>query len=289
MSMWIVKARKILSQSLIYLGLVVLSLVILMPLGWTLTAALKPDNVTIFDVPTQWLPTKYFEWGNFQRAMTMETRPFGLYMRNTLTIVGFNVIGNLVCCTMAAYAFARLRFRGKEFLFNFLLVTMLVPWQVLMIPQFIMFTKLGMYGSPLPLILPSFIGNVGSAFYIFLIRQYMTSINRELEEAAQIDGCNYLQRFLYVILPLSLPVLVVMSVYVFLSVWNDLMGPLIYLTNNYQFTVSLGLANFVVSRSRTPWNLMMAANLITMLPAVILYFFAQKRLVGGIAAIGIKG
>jgi ABC-type glycerol-3-phosphate transport system permease component len=166
---------------------------------------------------------------------------------------------------------------------------MLIPWQVLMIPQFLMFNSIGWYGTFLPLIVPSYFGNVSSAFYIFLMTQYMRSFPKELEDAARIDGCSHWQVFRYIILPLSAPVLVVVAVFVFLNSWNDLLGPLIYLNDNSQFTVSLGLANFVVSRTRTPWNLLMAANLVTMLPAIILYFFAQKKLVGGIATVGIKG
>jgi multiple sugar transport system permease protein len=269
--------------------LILLSAIILLPLGWMVTAALKPDDVTVFNIPPQWLPGEYWQWENFSRVMNMETRPFGLYMQNTLVIVAGNVIGNLFCCSLAAFAFARLRFRGKEILFNILIVTMLIPWQVLMIPQFLMFNSIGWYGTFLPLIAPSYFGNVTSAFYIFLITQYMRSFPKELEDAARIDGCNHWQVFRYIILPLSAPVLVVVAVFVFLNSWNDLMGPLIYLNDNSQFTVSLGLANFVVSRTRTPWNLLMAANLVTMLPAIIMYFFSQKKLVGGIATVGLKG
>jgi multiple sugar transport system permease protein len=281
--------RKRLGTVLLYAMLILLGAIILLPLGWMVTAALKPDDVTVFNMPPQWLPREYWQWKNFSRVMHMETRPFGLYMQNTLTIVAGNVIGNLFCCSLAAFAFARLQFRGKAILFNFLIVTMLIPWQVLMIPQFLMFNSIGWYGTFLPLIVPSYFGNVTSAFYIFLITQYMRSFPKELEDAARIDGCNHWQVFRYIILPLSTPVLVVVAVFVFLNSWNDLMGPLIYLNDNSQFTVSLGLANFVVSRTRTPWNLLMAANLVTMLPAIIMYFFSQKKLVGGIATVGLKG
>lgn len=282
-------AGKLGGEILTYLALVCLSAFILLPLGWMLTAALKPDNVTIFNIPPQWFPSQYWHWENFGRILTMETRPFGIYIRNTLLLVAGNITGTLICSSLAAFAFARLRFRGKRVLFNLLIITLLIPWQVLMIPQFLMFNKIGWYGTVWPLVVPSFLGGVTNAFYIFLVTQYMRSFPRDLEDAARIDGCSYWQVFWYIILPLSRPVLTVVMVFVFLNVWNDLLGPLIYLQDNSQFTVSLGLANFVTSRTRTSWNLLMAANLLTMAPAIAMYFLSQKHLVGGIANIGIKG
>jgi multiple sugar transport system permease protein len=281
--------KKTTRNLLIYGMLFLLAAVILLPLTWMITAALKPDNVTIFNIPPQWIPEKYWHWENFYRVLTMESRPFGRYMMNTSIIVIGNVIGNLICCSLASFAFARLHFRWKKILFNILIITMLIPWQVLMIPQFLMFNSFGWYGSYLPLIIPSFFGNVSSAYYIFLMTQYMRSFPKELEDAARIDGCNFFQVFRYIILPLSSPVIVIVALFVFLNCWNDLLGPLIYLNDNHLFTTSLGLANFVVSRTKTPWNLLMAANLVTMVPAIILFFFAQKKLVGGISTTGIKG
>jgi ABC-type glycerol-3-phosphate transport system permease component len=154
-----------------------------------------------------------------------------------------------------------------------------------MIPQFLMFFKIGWYGTFLPLIVPAFFGN---AFFIFLIRQYMRTIPRELELAARVDGCNHLQVFWHIVLPLCKPVLAVCVVFVFLGGWNDLLGPLIYLDSNERFTVAIGMAN-MVTRADPNLNLLMAANLIMMIPAVLLYFFAQDKLIGGIASVGLKG
>ena len=154
-----------------------------------------------------------------------------------------------------------------------------------MIPQFLMFFHLGWYGTYLPLIVPSFFGD---AFFIFLIRQYMRTIPRELENAARVDGCNHFQVFWHIVLPLCVPVLAVCVVFVFLGSWNDLLGPLIYLDSNQKFTVAIGMANLVTS-GFPALNLLMAANLIMMLPAVLLYFFAQEKLIGGIASVGLKG
>jgi multiple sugar transport system permease protein len=279
------RARKILRSTLAYGVLFVLCAFILLPLGWMLTAALKPDQTPVFTVPPQWLPTQHWRWENFERALTEERRPFLRYMLNTLQIVAGNIVGTLFSCSLVAFAFARLRFRGSEFLFNVLIITMLIPWQVLMIPQFLMFHTVGWYGTFLPLIVPSFTGN---AFFIFLIRQYMRTFPRELDDAARIDGCGFWGIFWHVVLPLTTPVLAVCVVFVFLGSWNDLLGPLIYLDSNRMFTVAIGLAN-MVTRAGTDWNLVMAANLVTMLPAVIIYFFAQEKLIGGIASVGLKG
>ena len=277
--------RRVGFVSLAYVLLLGLSLMILLPLGWMVTVALKPDNVPVFTLPPQWFPTDYWEWGNFSRALLDPARPFLRYTINTLIIVGGEIAGTLFSCSLVAYAFARLRWRGRDLLFNLLIITMLIPWQVLMIPQFLMFFKIGWYGTFLPLIVPAFFGN---AFFIFLIRQYMRTIPRELELAARVDGCNYFQVFWHVVLPLCKPVLAVCVVFVFLGGWNDLLGPLIYLDSNDKFTVAIGMAN-MVTRADPNLNLLMAANLIMMVPAVLLYFFAQEKLIGGIASVGLKG
>jgi len=269
----------------LYAALLGLSAVILLPLGWMVTVALKPDYAPVFTFPPQWFPTADWHWENFSRALLDPDRPFLRYTINTLIIVAGNIVGTVFSCALVAYAFARLAFRGRDFLFNLLIITLLIPWQTLMIPQFLMFFHIGWYGSYLPLIVPAFFGN---AFFIFLIRQYMRTIPRDLENAARIDGCNHFQVFWHIVLPLCKPVLAVCVVFVFLGEWNDLLGPLIYLDSNEKFTVAIGMANLVTS-GFPALNLLMAANLIMMLPAVLLYFFAQEKLIGGIASVGLKG
>jgi multiple sugar transport system permease protein len=270
---------------LIYVVLLLLCAMILLPLSWMITVALKPDNTPVFTFPPEWVPTEFWHWENFSRALLNPARPFLRYTLNTLLIVAGNIIGTLFSCSLVAYAFARLRFRGRDFLFSVLIITMLIPWQTLMIPQFLMFFHLGWYGTYLPLIVPSFFAN---AFFVFLIRQYMRTIPKELENAARVDGCNHFQVFWHIVLPLCKPVLAVCVVFVFLGEWNDLLGPLIYLDSNEKFTVAIGMAN-IVTRGDPATNLLMAANLIMMLPAVVLYFFAQEKLIGGIASVGLKG
>jgi multiple sugar transport system permease protein len=258
---------------------------ILLPAGWMFATALKPDLVPVFTlgVPDFW-PTEHWEWENFRRVLT-ESLPFLRYMVNTTVIVVANILGVLISCSLVGFAFARLRFRGSSILFSILIVTMLIPWQVLMVPQFLMFFRIGWYGTYLPLIVPSF---GGTAFFIFLIRQYMRTIPRDLDDAARVDGLNTWQIFWRIILPLSKPVLTVCAVFTFLWNWNNLLGPLLYLNDESQFTVAIGLAN-IVSRDDTPWNLLMAANLLAIIPPVVVYFFVQKRLIGGIASVGLKG
>ena len=211
-------------------------------------------------------------------------RPFLRYTWNTLHIVGRNVIGTVLSCSLVGYAFARLRFRGSDALFNFLILTMLIPWQVLMIPQFLLFHKLGWYGTYLPLIVPSFTGN---AFFIFLIRQYMRSFPGSwTTRRGSTAAATWI--FWHIILPLSTPVLAVVVVLPSWARGDDLLGPLIYLDNGEQFTIAIGLAN-LATRADPNLNLLMAANLIMMIPPIIVYFFAQDKLIGGIASVGLKG
>ena len=278
--------RKIPGWVAAYLTLFALCSFILLPVGWLLAAALKPDFVPIFTQPPQWWPSNYWHWENFARVMTNETIPMAKYIVNTFIIVGGNMVGTLFSCSVVAYGFARLRFRGSNVLFNVLIITMLIPWQALMVPQFLMFFKFGWYGTYLPLIVPSF---GGSPFYIFLIRQYMRTIPKELEDAARVDGLNYWQSFLYIILPLSIPAITVCLVFVFLGSWSDLLGPLLYLDTNSKFTVAIGLANMATRSGNSLWNLLMAGNLISIVPMVITYFLLQKQLIGGIASVGLKG
>lgn len=268
-----------------YSLLLMLSAFIILPLGWMITVALTPDNTPVFTIPPKWFPTEYWEWNNFARVWTNPVQPFLRYTINTFIIVTGNIIGTVLSCSLVAYAFARLRFRGSKILFNVLIITMLIPWQVMMIPQFLMFFKIGWYGTYWPLILPSF---TGVAFYIFLIRQYMRTFPKDLDDAARIDGANYFQIFRYVVLPLSRPVLTVVAVLTYLDAWNDLLGPLIYLDKGTKFTLAIGIANLATTDDPA-MNLVMAANLIVMIPPILIYFFAQEQLIGGIASMGLKG
>jgi multiple sugar transport system permease protein len=278
------RVRRISYKMLMYALLLALCGFILLPVSWMFTAALKPDLQPVFSPTPEWFPTRFWEWDNFRRVLFGQW-PFFRYMVNTTLIVIANILAILISCSLVGFAFARLRFRGSKVLFYILIVTMLIPWQALIVPQFLFFVKIGWYGTYLPLIVPQV---SWMAFFIFLIRQYMRTIPRDLDDAARVDGLNTWQIYWRIILPLSTPVLTVCAVFTFLWRWNDLLGPLIYLDNDKEFTVALGLAN-LVTLADTPWNLTMAANLVTILPTVVVYFFVQKKLIGGIASVGLKG
>jgi len=268
---------------LVYALLILASLFILLPVGWMLTAALKPDTAPVFTFPPEWFPTKYWTWQTFHDALFKEK--FIRYGANSAFLVVMNVIGVVLSSSLIAFPFARLRFRGKNVLFTFLVATMLLPAPVLLIPQFLLFYRIGWYGTYYPLWVPAFAGN---AFFIFLMRQYMRSIPIELDEAARVDGAGYWTIYWRIMMPLCIPVLTVAAVFQFMWTWNDFFGPLIYLDDPEKFTVALAIAT-MVQRVGTEWNEVMAANLLVMLPVLIVYFFAQDKLIGGIANVGIKG
>jgi ABC-type glycerol-3-phosphate transport system permease component len=246
-----------------------------------LSTALKPQSA-IFAFPPIWVPNQVV-WSNFIDALTAQ--PFALFARNTFLLVAINVIGQVLSCTLIAYGFARLRFPGRNVLFMIMLATLLIPEQITMIPLFILYRDLGWVGTYLPLTVPSFFGN---AFFVFLLRQYMLTLPYELDEAARIDGCNTWQILYRILLPLCLPPLTIIVVYTFTGVYNDFLGPLIYLTDPNMFTLAIGLATFV-GRYSSQWNYLMAASLVVLLPLLIIYYFAQRYLIGGIASFGLKG
>ena len=286
------KVRKVLHMGFVYACLVALTLFILLPLGWMITAALKPDNVPVFTFPPEWFPTEYFNFGTFVDALTQPNEPYLRFAANSLLLASLNIVGAVLSNSLIAYAFARLEFRGKNVLFAIVLATMLLPAPVLLIPQFLLFFNIGWYGTVdgfpagyLPLVVPAFTGN---PFFIFLLRQYMRTIPKELDEAARIDGAGFWTIYWRIIMPLSAPALVVVAVFTFLGVWNDFFGPLLYLDDQSWFTVPLALAR-EVTRVGTEWNIVMAATLVAMLPPLIVYAFSQNRLMGGIASVGIRG
>jgi multiple sugar transport system permease protein len=287
-----VRPRRLVDRSLAmaghigwYLGLLTICAFILLPVSWMLTAALKPDLAPVYTIPPQWFPTHDWQWSNFYRVMVNPLFPFLRYMINTLFVVFANILGILISCSLVAYPFARMRFRGREPLFYIIIITMLIPWQALVVPQFFFFYHIGWYGTYLPLIIPSFGGN---AFFIFLIRQYMRSIPKELDEAARVDGLSYFQIYWRILLPLCVPVLTVCAVFTFIWNWNNLLGPLLYLNNNSQYTVAIGLAS-LYQGTITKTNMLMAGNLLSMIPPAIIFLVIQKRLIGGIATLGLKG
>jgi ABC-type glycerol-3-phosphate transport system permease component len=280
---WDRRARERAGQILVYLLMSGLAIIVLIPVFWMLSTSLK-ERGQIMLWPPQWIPHPA-KWDNF--ALVFRVAPFGLFILNSLILVIWNMVGNLLSCTLVAYGFARLRFRGREFLFVVLLATLMIPGQVTMIPTFILFNLLGWYNTFLPLIVPAFFG---SAFFIFLMRQYMMTIPLDLDDAARIDGCGHFQVLWRIITPLCKPPLAIIAVFTFTGVWNDLMGPLIYLQDMEKFPVAVGLAMFQgMFLWQTDWGLLMAASFMAVLPSLLLYYIAQDHLIGGIASLGLKG
>jgi ABC-type glycerol-3-phosphate transport system permease component len=274
------QARRV-EKILGYATLAVVALIIILPLYWMISTALK-DEMQTFALPPTWYPSPPV-WQNF--VSVFQEVPFGRFIINTFILVGLNIAGELFAVTLVAYGFARVRFPGRSLLFLLMLSTLMIPSQVTLVPRFILFSKLGWVNTYLPLTVPAF---AGSSFLIFLVRQYMMSIPYDLDEAAYIDGASRLRVFWSIILPLSRPALVLVVVFTFVGVWNDFLQPLIYLNDPQLFTVSLGLSFFQGTRE-TNWNLLMAGSLLATIPPLILFFFAQKQLIGGISIEGLKG
>jgi multiple sugar transport system permease protein len=268
-------------HTLAHLFMLALSAVFLIPLFWMISTALKTRAQTWL-FPPEWIPDPLV-WENFPEVFTVV--PFLLFIQNTLIIVLWNILGAVFSTSLVAYGFARLRFPGRDGLFLLLIATLMIPYQVTLIPTFILFKLLGWINTYLPLTVPAF---TGSAFFIFLMRQYLMSIPFELDDAARIDGCNTFQVLYYILLPLCIPPLTIVVVFTFIGVWSDFLGPLIFLNENTKYTIALGL-NMLRGRHGTDWNLLMAASLMAVLPTLVLYFFAQNRLIGGIASVGLKG
>ena len=269
--------------------LIVLSIIFAFPLLWLVLTSLKPIAETM-KVPIVWLPSRW-EWFNYPKAFTYNSDklgyiPFLVYGRNTLMLAVLTVSGTVISNALVAYGFARLRWPGRDVAFALTLATMMVPFPVLMVPIFGLFQKLHWIGTFRPLWIPAWFG---SAFNIFLLRQFFSTIPFELSEAAKIDGCSEWAIFRQVIMPLCKPALSVVALFTFMGTWNDFLGPLLYLSHQNMFTLGLGLQAFTSQNGGTEWNLQMAAATIIVAPVVVLFFFTQKQFIQGIAVTGLKG
>ena len=223
---------------------------------------------------------------NYGAVVRSDTFDYLLYARNTLLITLLSLIGVLVSSTIAAYGFARIPFRGRNAMFGVCLATMMIPFPVIMVPSYILFKHLGWVGTFLPLWVPAWFAG---AFNVFLLRQFFMGLPKELEESAMLDGCSRWGCFWRIMLPLSKPALAVVALFHCLAVWNDLVGPLIYLSRKSQFTLALGLQFLQAKSGDTPWNQLMAASTLIVLPVVVLFVLAQRTFIRGIATTGLKG
>jgi ABC-type glycerol-3-phosphate transport system permease component len=277
------RPRFMLGRIFTWLVLVAGACVMVLPFLWMISSSLKAEQA-VFQYPPRVIPDPVM-WGNYIEALVY--KPFGIYVRNTIFLVAVNMFGVLLAASFCAYGFARIQFPGRDVWFIIVLATMMMPYYVLMVPLFVMFTRLGWIDTYLPLTIPHFFG--GGGFNIFLMRQFFRSIPAELTDAARIDGCNEFQIYWSIMMPLAKPALVSIAILIFLSTWNDFVGPLLYLKTPDLYTVSLGLAGFRgVMRSR--WDLLMAAATAMTVPVVALFFAAQRYFFesGGITLTGLK-
>jgi multiple sugar transport system permease protein len=260
-------------------------LVMLYPLAWLLATSLKPADEVIASLN---LLPGHLEWSNYTTALDgVNDVSIWRLLGNSLLIAGGAVLGNVISCSLAAYAFARLRFRLRGPLFAFMIATIMLPHHAVLIPQYIIFNQLGLVNTYWPLILPKFLAT--EAFFVFLIVQFMRGLPRELEEAARIDGCGPFRSFFQVVLPLTRPALITTAIFTFIWTWNDFFTQLIYLFDPDKFTLTLALRSFVDASSTSAFGPMFALSVIALLPIVLFFLAFQRFLVEGMASSGLKG
>jgi multiple sugar transport system permease protein len=274
---WAFYLRRVVAHAV----LVAFSTMFIVPFLWLISTSFKPES-QIFVWPPVWIPDPVtFE----HYASGLSFLPFGRFTLNSLFIAVMAVIGTLISSSLPAYGLARIRWPGRNVLFAVILATLLIPFQVRLIPLFIIFRNLGWIDTFLPLIVPHFFGN---AFFIFLLRQFFMTIPQELSEAAKIDGASELEIFRRILLPLARPALATVALFEFLARWDDFLGPLIFLSSQENYTVSLGLAMFR-GQQGSFWGMLMAVSTVMALPIIVLFFFTQKTFIQGITLTGIKG
>lgn len=264
-----------------WLILAALALLFSLPFVWMLSTSLKAAD-RVFTLPPRWIPSPV-RWGNYPEALA--AFPFWLYLWNTVLLCALNVGGSLFSGALPAYAFARLPFRAREPLFVLMLATIMLPAQATMLPVFLLFRWLGWIGTFRPLWVPAFFG---SAFYVFLLRQFFRTIPGELSDAARIDGCGEWSIFWRVMLPLARPALATVALFAFTGTWTDYLGPLVYLHDERQFTLALGLTAFL-GRHGAEWHLLMAAATVVTAPLIVLFLLTQRTFIQGVALSGLKG
>lgn len=277
----ITKSRRI-GHFFVHLVLVLIGAFFLLPFLWMLSTALKSDT-QIFVNPPVLLPNPP-QWQNFINAS--HYIPFFQYMGNTARVAVMDVLGTILACPLAAYGLSRIEWKGRNLLFFITIAVMMIPTEVTMVPSFILYSKLGMVGTYLPLYITSFFG--GRPFMIFLLRQFFMNLPKDLEDAARIDGAGEFRIYAKIVLPLVVPGILTVGLFRFMNSWNDFLGPLLYLNDDHMYTLSIGLQMFT-TQYNTQWALLMAASLMISLPVIVIYFFVQKKFIEGITFSGIKG
>ncbi|MEV6157877.1 carbohydrate ABC transporter permease [Nonomuraea sp. NPDC052129] len=271
-------------RALLYVALAAGAIPTLLPFVWLVRSALMNDS-QMFVAPPEWIP-RPFQWSNFSEALTAQ--PFGLYLVNTVIIAVICVLGTVFTCSVAAFSFSRLRWKGRNVVFALLLTGVMLPYAVTIIPTFVMWQELGALNTFVPLTVPAwFAGAGGGVFNVFLLRQFFLTIPFELDEAAYIDGASPWRVYWTIVMPLSKPAIIVVTIFTFIGTWNDFLGPLLYLQDEEKYTLSLGLASFQ-SIFITQWGYLMAASAAVIVPIVALFFFLQRYFIEGVTLTGIK-
>jgi len=263
--------------------MVAVVVVALYPILWMIESSLRPDG-NIFSNPSLILTT--FHWQNYAKGWTALGAPFSRYLINSFIVVIAAIAGNLITCSMAAYAFARLRFKFQKPAFAFMLLTIMIPIQVVIVPQYIVWAQMGLVNSFWPLIVPKFLAT--DAFFIFLMVQFIRGLPKELDEAARIDGAGHGRIFLRILLPLMTPALATTTIFTFIWTWNDFFTQMIYLTNPALYTVPIALRSFTDAQSYSSYGAMFAMSVVAIIPVIVVFAFGQKYLVQGIATTGLK-
>jgi ABC-type glycerol-3-phosphate transport system permease component len=276
--------RELISSIFVHGTIILLSLVLLIPFGWMISTALKPIE-QVFEFPPSWIPRPIL-FENFWKGWTYV--PMTRYLLNTLYITSVAIVAVVGSSSFVAYGFARLRAPGKDILFLLVLSTLMLPQQVTLIPNFLLFKWLGWLNTYKPLLVPAF---TAAPFFVFLLRQFYMTIPFELDEAARIDGCGIFGIFWRIILPLSKPAVATVAIFVFFNRWNSFLWPLIYLRSPEKYTLAVGLSFFHSQQGQmlTYWNYLMAVTLLVAIPPLLVFFVAQRSFVQGIALTGIKG
>ena len=276
-------ARTRIVSILTHLALLSASVLMLYPLLWMLAASFRPENEIFTSasiIPSAWSIDSYFRgWEGLRTS-------FGVFFTNSFIISILSVCGNVLACSMAAFAFARLQFRGRSFLFAMMLMTLMLPYQVTLIPQYVLFRQLGWVNTFLPLVVPKFLAADG--FFIFLMVQFFRGLPKELDEAAQMDGCSPWRIYWKIILPLSTPVLATAAIFTFIWTWDDFFGPLIYLSEMRKYTVMLGLRTFTDSTGTSDYGGLFAMSVLSLVPIFLFFLVFQRLLIEGIATTGMK-
>jgi multiple sugar transport system permease protein len=267
---------------LIYGLLLVLGMAFLLPFLWTLSSSLKEAGAG-YKYPPEFIP-KEFIWSNYPQVFQLI--PFFTFFKNSLIITGISLLGELISASLVAYAFARLRFPGRDFWFVVLLTTMMIPFPVTMVPTFVLFNMLGWVNTYLPLVIPPWFG---PAFSIFLLRQFFLTINTEMDEAARVDGAGDFLIYRRIILPLAKPALATVAIFSFVAYWNDFLGPLIYLNKSDMYSLALGVNFLRAFRGNGNLAIQMAASVMFVTPCIVLFLVAQNFVVEGIVTTGLKG